>query len=356
MIDLKLIMALKLTEKLGEKTLLNIMRLFPKLEIEDLISNKELHKVMKYKSVIEKITNKEYLDRIFIKAENIISEHEKQGIKIITLNSLEYPDLLKLIEDPPPLLYCKGNLELLKNRKNIAVIGTREPSPYGEVAAKKLARKFANEGYTIVSGLAKGIDTFGHLGALEATNGKTIAVMAGSLDRIYPAENKRLAESIILKGGLLISEVGLREITSKGSFVRRDRIQSGLSIGVCPVQAPIKSGTHHTIKYAKNQSRLLFCPMPIEDYSVEATQGIYKLMEQNDVFVITDTEDYKKLFGSLEEKEKELLGDEFFNTRNQELILQFQEDLKQLINKGVQITGDKKSIEEIFYKLISKDD
>lgn len=356
MTDLRLVLALQLTEKLGEKTLLNLLRNFPEIKIDDLCNNQEVHKVLKYKSVIEKIKDKEYLDKAFVKAEKLINEHKREGIDIISLHSLDYPELLKLIEDPPPILYCKGNIDLLKNSKNIAVIGTREPTQYGEIAARKLARKFASEGYTIVSGLAKGIDSFGHLGALEAENGKTIAVMAGSLDRIYPAENKKLAEKILLNDGLLVSEIGLGQNTNRGSFVRRDRIQSGLSIGVCPVQAPLKSGTHHTINYAKTQNRLLFCPMPIEDNQVAATQGIYELMEQENVLVIRDTKDYEKLFLFLTEKEISLLGEKNLLDRNQQLILQFEKDLEKLIKKGTQLVGEKNKIEEIFYKVITKND
>ncbi|KOS64646.1 DNA-protecting protein DprA [Lysinibacillus agricola] len=353
MTNLKLILALKFTEKLGEKTLLKVLKNYPFLSEEDLISNKEIHKALKYKAVIERVTNKEYLKSKILEAENFIKMHRDKGIEIFSLHSPEYPKLLKLIDDPPPIIYCKGNIELLSQYKNIAVIGTREPTKYGVMAAKKLARHFANEGYTIVSGLAKGIDAYGHIGALEAQNGKTIAIMGGSLDKIYPSENKALAESILLKNGLLISEIALGEITNRGSFVRRDRIQSGMSLGVCPVQAPLESGTHHTINFAQLQKRIVFCPLPMENRKVEATQGIYKLIDDG-VPVIRETEDYKKLFVLLENIALDLLGKEYLQQQNETLILQYEKELKNVLKKGLEVVNERYQLEELILTTLNK--
>lgn len=354
MTELNLILALQSTDKLGEKTLLNLLREFPDLSLDDLLNNSDVHKALKYKSVVEKVSNINYLENKIIHANKLIEEHAKNGIEILSLHSPEYPELLKLIEDPPVLLYCKGNKALLKNFKNIAVIGTREPTKYGEAAAKKLARKFANEGYTIVSGLAKGIDTFAHLGALEAENGKTIAVMAGSLDRIYPAENKGLVDKILLNQGLLVSEIGIGQKTNKGSFVKRDRIQSGLSLGVCPVQAPLKSGTHHTINYAKLQNRLVFCPTPVEGEEVEATQGIYALMRDEKVFVIQSKEYYINLYSLLDEKASSLLGTDFVENIKSILSLGYEAQLEILLQEGVKTLGDSKKVREIVNRVLNR--
>src|SRR5699024_12058801 len=119
-------------------------------------------------------------------------------------------------------------------------------------------------GYTIVSGLALGIDTAGHEGALGAENGKTIAVLAGNLTQIYPAKNKELAMEILERDGLWLSETPIGQSNTRGNFVKRDRIQSGLSLGVCPVQTPIKSGTQHTIEFTRKQNRFLFSPIPLK--------------------------------------------------------------------------------------------
>ena len=354
MTKLNLIVALQATEKLGEKTLLKLLREFPEVTVDDVLNNPMVHKILKYKAVIEKVMDIDYLNRKLIEADKFINEHNKNGIDIISIHSSDYPELLKLLEDPPILLYCKGNKSLLEKYKNIAVIGTREPTAYGEMAAKKIARIFANEGYTIVSGLAKGIDTFGHLGALEANNGKTIAVLAGSLDRIYPAENKELAETILLNEGLLISEIGLGQKTNRGSFVKRDRIQSGLSLGVCPIQAPLKSGTHHTINYARLQKRLVFCPTPVEGEEVEATQGIYNLMKDDNVFVLSSKECYIKLYNLLDQTGKLLLKEKY--DENSKLLLEeeFELQLEIFLKQGVKTLGELKKVEEIINRTVNK--
>lgn len=353
MSNINLILALKFTEKLGEKTLVSLLKSFPNISENDLRNNEEIHKILRYKSVVEKISDENYIHKKLLEAETFIDLHRKKGIEIISLNSIDYPELLKQIDDPPPIIYCKGNINLLKENRNIAIIGTREPTKYGEVATKKIARHFASENYTIVSGLAKGIDTFGHIGALEAQNGKTIAVMGGSLDKIYPSENKILAEEILLKDGLLISEIGIGEKTYKGSFVRRDRIQSGLSLGVCPVQAPLKSGTHHTINFAKLQKRLVFCPLPMEKIEVEATQGIYKLIDEG-VPIIRDSEDYNKVYKLLEEVEINLLGNNNLNEENRIVIYQYSKELEKILKQGIKIVDEKDKLEELVLDTLNK--
>src|SRR5699024_10520052 len=145
------------------------------------------------------------------------------------------PNLLRLIPNPPPLLFAKGNLDLLQSPKNIAIVGTRKPTKIGVKSAEKIATTFAEMDYTIVSGLALGIDTAAHEGALRIEDGKTIAVLAGSVANIYPAKNRELAERILAQAGLLVSETPLGQPNTRGNFVKRNRIQSGLSLAVCPV-------------------------------------------------------------------------------------------------------------------------
>lgn len=298
--------ALSLVEGIGNKKLKKLYDYNSELRYNDIISDNDIKKIIKNEKVYEKVIDREYLERKIFEAKEIVANHSKKGIEIVTISSAKYPSLLKLIEDPPVLLYCKGNIELLNKDENLAIIGTREPTNYGIAAAKKVARVFAERGFTIVSGLAIGIDTAGHQGALEAKNGRTIAVMAGSLDNIYPKENRKLAEEILNKDGLLVSEIPLGKKTFKGSFVSRDRIQSGMSLGVCPIQAPLKSGTHHTINFAEKQNRLVFCPVPIEPKDVQATQGIYDLIDTKKVITISTTEDYQVIQNLLYEKQNEL--------------------------------------------------
>jgi DNA processing protein len=244
------------------------------------------------KAVQEQLKNHSYIQEIKEDAIHHIAVHNEKGISVIPINNENYPPLLRLINDPPAILYAKGNHELLKEYKNIAIVGTRNPTMIGIASAKKIASTFAQRGYTIVSGLALGIDTAGHQGALQTEGGKTIAVLAGDLTQVYPAENQLLANEIITKHGLLISEspIGVQNI--KGSFVKRDRIQSGLSLGVCPVQTPLKSGTQHTIQYAREHERFLFTPIPLEKEE-DAVKGNLELIA-NGTPVLQSVECYNK--------------------------------------------------------------
>lgn len=245
------------------------------------------------------------------KALNIIDNHEKKNISVIPINSEYYPSALRFIKDPPAIIYAKGNIKLLKNMDMVAIVGTREPTSMGEHAGRRIASTFVEYGYTIVSGLALGIDTAGHEGALRIENGKTIAVMAGDLTQVYPAKNKLLAQEILNKNGLLISETPIGQVNTRGNFVKRDRIQSGISLGVCPVQTPIKSGTQHTIKYAREQGRLLFTPQIMEiDRNENAIQGNLELLKNPNVIILEDKNSYSLIIQKLNEIKKAILNEE----------------------------------------------
>ena len=175
----------------------------------------------------------------------------------INMNSKLYPERLKNIDDPPKELYCLGNLELLNYKNNIAMIGARNCSSYGERAAKDFAYNLAKEDICIVSGLAKGIDSFSHIGALNG-KGKTIAVLGSGLDNIYPKENTKLVEEIINNNGLVISEYPLGTKPLKYHFPARNRIISGLSDSVLVVEARKNSGTNITVDFALEQGKDVF--------------------------------------------------------------------------------------------------
>jgi DNA processing protein len=191
----------------------------------------------------------------WIKAREIWKISQKNNIKIISRCSRNYPKRLSHISNPPALLHVLGNINSL-NRDCIAIVGTREPTEFGIIAARKLAASFAERGYVVVSGLANGIDAAAHQGALDA-NGITVAVLAHGLDTIYPAKNKKIAESIIKSNGALVSEYPWGRKISRNNFVARDRIQSGLSFGVFVVETGIEGGTMHTVRFCKEQKRSL---------------------------------------------------------------------------------------------------
>ncbi len=192
-------------------------------------------------------------------AELAREEIAKAAAEKITVASLEdptYPPRLKEIYDPPLVLYVRGNAELL-SQPGIAMVGTRHPTPYGSGMAERLACDLANQGLVIISGMARGVDTASHRGAIAA-KGKTIAVFGTGVDVIYPKENSRLAEQILALGGAIISEFPLGTFAAPQNFPIRNRILSGMSVGVLVVEAGEYSGTRITARCALEQNRDVF--------------------------------------------------------------------------------------------------
>jgi len=179
-----------------------------------------------------------------------------QGATVVTFGCPEYPERLKEIYDPPPVLWVRGAARLL-SRPAIAVVGTRHPTPYGSGMAEMLARDLAVRRLLIVSGMARGIDSCAHRGALAARM-PTVAVWGTGIDVIYPKENKKLAEEILSTGGAIVSEVPMGTFPAPQNFPRRNRILSGLSVAVLVVEAAENSGTRVTARCAEEQNRDLY--------------------------------------------------------------------------------------------------
>jgi DNA processing protein len=175
------------------------------------------------------------------------------GCGVMTLADPDYPERLREIFDPPPVLWVRGDRALL-SRPAIAVVGTRAPSPYGTGMAEMLSRDLAARRMVILSGMARGVDTAAHKGALKA-GGPTVAVWGTGLDVVYPKENKGLAEEIILSGGAIVSEQPMGTFPAPQNFPLRNRIISGLSVGVLVVEAGEQSGTRVTARCALEQNR-----------------------------------------------------------------------------------------------------
>lgn len=188
-------------------------------------------------------------------AEKELQAAEKAGCRLLTLTSDEYPPLLREISDPPLVLYLRGDVKAF-SRHTVAMVGTRRPTAYGSSVAHRLASDLAQRGLAIASGLARGIDSASHRGALEAA-GKTVAVLGSGVDVIYPRENKRLAEKII-ESGALISEFPLGTSPAPENFPIRNRIISGLSLGVVIVEGAEYSGSLITARLALEQNREVF--------------------------------------------------------------------------------------------------
>jgi len=178
------------------------------------------------------------------------------GAQVLTLDDSSYSPQLKQIYDPPLALYVRGEAALL-SQPGIAVVGTRHPTPYGTGMAERLACDLAARGLVIFSGLARGVDSAAHRGAVSA-QGKTVAVFGTGVDVIYPRENRRLAEQILALGGALVSEFPVGTFAAPQNFPIRNRIISGLSLGVLVVEAAEYSGTRITARCALEQSRDVF--------------------------------------------------------------------------------------------------
>ena len=243
---------LSLIKNLGSKRKLKLLELYKTPEKIYKLTKEEL---MNINGIGEIIAN----DIIISKNEKILNYHIKymkeNNIKIINICEKNYPQLLKEIYDPPVSLYVKGNIEIL-NSKNIGIVGCRECTEYGKKAAKYFAYNLAKQNINIVSGLARGVDSYAHLGSLST--GRTVAVLGNGLDMIYPKENIELANAIIRRGGAIISEYPCGTNPDKMNFPARNRIISGMSNGIIVIEAKEKSGTLITVDFALEQGREVF--------------------------------------------------------------------------------------------------
>lgn len=206
------------------------------------------------------------------------SEIEKSaalGIRLVAQIDPEYPEQLLAIHDPPLALYVKGEFKS-RDKRAIGVVGSRRPTYYGKECAERMGSGLARAGYTVVSGLATGIDTAAHEGALKA-NGRTIAVIGSGLDKVYPPANRELAEEVA-KSGALVSEFPLGRNPDKTTFPMRNRVVSGLSMGVVVVEAGPRSGALITADQALDQGRTVFA-MPGRVDS-RLSQGAHRLIKE----------------------------------------------------------------------------
>lgn len=201
---------------------------------------------------------------------------EKTGRHILHWRDPDYPYLLKEISSPPLILFVEGNPAILQ-RQQLAIVGTRQATPTGLETAYSLANELVKQGFVVTSGLARGIDAASHQGCL-ALKEKTIAVLGSGLDKIYPSCHLRLAQQIVETGGALVSEFFPDASPKAGHFPRRNRLISGLSLGVIVVEAALRSGSLITARYALEQGREVFAvPGSIRN---PMSQGCHALLKQ----------------------------------------------------------------------------
>jgi len=215
---------------------------------------------------------------------------ERSGNHLLRLDDARYPPLLRQIAQPPPLLFVHGDPDCLRTPQ-LAIVGTRNPSPLGRETAHRFAAHLAEDGLTITSGLALGIDAAAHQGAL-AGNGRTVAVMGTSLERVYPAKHRDLAHAIAERGAL-VSELPIGTPALAENFPRRNRLISGLALGVLVVEAAIQSGSLITARLALDQGREVFAiPGSIHN---PLAKGCHALIRQGAKLVETATDILEEL-------------------------------------------------------------
>jgi len=257
------ILTLEQIKGTGRKSINEILKIFTDFKPgspKDLLDTlKEAHKINKK----IKIPDVHEVEKCWNKAKEILETSQKNNIKIISRKNPNYPKYLAKIPDPPALLHVKGNIDSLSQKNMIAVVGTRKPTQHGAESARKLGSVFAKEG-------------------------TTIAVLAHGLHTVYPAENKKLADEIIEKNGAIVSEYSWGKNSFRSYFVERDRIQSGLSLGVFVVETGIKGGTMHTVKFCREQNRALIVMSP--KYFREKPQGNAELISDGSADIIFEND------------------------------------------------------------------
>ncbi|HEX8176274.1 MAG TPA: DNA-processing protein DprA [Pyrinomonadaceae bacterium] len=242
-----------MTPGVGPRAATKLLERFGSAESVFAATRAELEHLRLRPEAIESIMARDLFERAAEEVERV----REMGADILLLDDGVYPALLREIFDPPITLYVKGEWAFCLEQPCVAIVGSRRSSTYGQNAAVMLARELAGRGVTIISGLARGIDAAAHKGALEA-GGRTVAVMGTGLDAVYPRDHRKLAEEILEKGGALVSEFPLETPPAPQNFPYRNRVISGLSLGVLIVEAAENSGSLITARLALEQSREVF--------------------------------------------------------------------------------------------------
>jgi DNA processing protein len=242
--------ALNMTPGVGPRAATKLLERFGSPDAVFQARRTELESLRIKPETIESILKNEFAEKAVQELENV----KQLGGDILILDDGSYPTLLREITDPPITLYVKGDWQSCFDQPCVAVIGSRMCSTYGENAAEMLARDLASRGICIVSGLARGIDAAAHKGAIRG-GGKTVAVMGTGIDNVYPRDNTRLVREILESGGCIVSQFPLGTPPLKDNFPYRNRIISGLSLGVLIIEASERSGSLITARLAAEQDR-----------------------------------------------------------------------------------------------------
>jgi len=281
------ILVLHRIKGIGNKAQLDLIKCYKENHVNSLkdLLKLDLHQTATIKRAV-KLLNEFFTNDLYEvtkeECENDLAEWRSSGITVLAFGNSEYPTQLESLDDPPTLLFCKGNLNLLSSPKSITVVGTRENTKLGETITRKTVEYYSNLGFCIVSGLALGIDAIAHRAALE-NNATTIAVLV-DLDKISPPGNRNLAEQILKQNGLLLSENPPGTKGVPGLFVKRDRIQAGLGMAVFAIETSINGGTMHAVKTAISIKRDVYVPdaaaARYPDLGIKAISGTQSLVSE----------------------------------------------------------------------------
>lgn len=299
LVNLRLLLSV---EGIGAGKLRNLLKQFRSLgnilsaDLKSL-SNVESISLNQAKRIIE---GKRLKEDIQLQVEKDISHLSKIGASIITVWDSCYPSILKKIYDPPLALYVIGEFTE-KDNYSIAVVGTRQPTNYGSIQCEKIAGELASQNITIVSGLARGIDSIAHKSALK-NGGRTIAVIGSGLDVFYPPENKKLFNEIT-QNGVVISEYPLGTKPDAQNFPRRNRIISGLSLGCLVIETALTGGAMQTAAFSLDQNREVFA-VP-GNLGVRQSEGTNRLIQKGEAKLVRNAED---ILVELELKLKPVIG------------------------------------------------
>jgi DNA processing protein len=242
--------ALNMTPGVGPRAATKLLERFGSASAVFHARRTELESLRLQPETVDSIIKREFQDKAVTELERV----KQLGGDVLILDDGSYPALLREIDDPPPVLYVKGDWQACFDQPCIGVVGSRTCSTYGENASEMLSRDLASRGLTIVSGLARGIDAAAHKGAIRG-QGRTIAVMGTGIDAVYPRENTGLTRDILANGGCLVTQFPLGTPPLKDNFPYRNRIISGLSLGVLIVEASERSGSLITARLAMEQNR-----------------------------------------------------------------------------------------------------
>ena len=275
--------ALSLLRNVGGKTLTALLDTFDTTDNILCASEKDLQQVKGVGKVIAQAIRGIKLAQV----EAQIADWQQSGVQIITWHDANYPQPFNDLADRPPTLFVRGTWESALWDKTVAIVGTRNPSPQMAGIAMGLATNLARQGYTIISGLAKGIDTQAHQGALLPDDGRTIGILGSGVLNIYPPENKPLADDIMLNGAIL-SEVHPKVETNSARLVSRNRLISGLSQAVIVVQTTVDGGAMYAGKRAFEQERLVYAlDIPASGNQALIGQGATKIqLDEVNKFVL----------------------------------------------------------------------